>query len=377
MAGKNGLSKQLWAEQWAVDASVKADSIESQLNQALAVRPPDAKTTVTTDAIMKLIDRSRSVTTRDRRRRGLKDSWRGTSVGQAYQSLHAAEILLLDVLPDAEVDAMVPQLMARAAEVLARDDPRWVALESLPDLEPDARRAYLRNLLALIYGAADQAYVRVRDFRNVLYTSAALIAVLMVGLCVAVSIRPDGLPFCFTPGSTLPDPTTGDAVQVCPSGQDGPTSADVFIIAGLGLLGGALAAAFSIRHLRGTSLPYDVPVALAMLKVPSGSLTAVAGILLLGGGFVPGLSELDTQRQILAYALVFGYAQQIATRLIDERAQRILEAVPTKPEPGPSPAPPRREAGEPGAGLDSDSLPRRSRGRSSAIPPVKVPPVKE
>lgn len=49
-------------------------------------------------------------------------------------------------------------------------------------------------------------------------------------------------------------------------------------------------------------------------KVPAGALTAVAGILLLGGEFVPGLSELDSQRQILAYALVLGYAQQPATR---------------------------------------------------------------
>ncbi len=102
------------------------------------------------------------------------------------------------------------------------------------------------------------------------------------------------------------------------------------IVAGLGLLGGALGAAFAIRKLRGSSTPYDVPTALALLKVPSGALTAVAGVLLLGGGFVPGLSELDSQRQILAYALVFGYAQQLATRFIDDRAQSILQSVPSK-----------------------------------------------
>ena len=51
-----------------------------------------------------------------------------------------------------------------------------------------------------------------------------------------------------------------------------------------------------------SAAPYDVPFALALLKVPTGALTAVTGILLLGGGFVPGFSELDTQRQILAYA---------------------------------------------------------------------------
>jgi hypothetical protein len=39
---------------------------------------------------------------------------------------------------------------------------------------------------------------------------------------------------------------------------------------------------------------------------------------------------LDTQRQILAYALVFGYAQQLATRFLDERATTLLAEVPSK-----------------------------------------------
>ena|SRR6476659_4217296 len=54
-----------------------------------------------------------------------------------------------------------------------------------------------------------------------------------------------------------------------------------------------LASELATRNIRGTSLPYDVPLALAFLKVPMGALAAVVGILLLGGGFVPGLSELD------------------------------------------------------------------------------------
>ena len=109
-----------------------------------------------------------------------------------------------------------------------------------------------------------------------------------------------------------------------------PSGADVWIIAGLGLLGGGLASAVSVRKIASSAAPYDVPLALALLKVPTGALTALAGILLLGGGFVPGLSELDTQRQILAYALVFGYAQQLATRFLDERATTLLAEVPSK-----------------------------------------------
>src|SRR4029453_11082391 len=114
---------------------------------------------------------------------------------------------------------------------------------------------------------------------------------------------------------------------------DGPSPRDVIIVIGLGLLGGALAGAFAIRKVSGTSTPYDLPLALAVLKLPIGALTAATGILLLGGGFVPGFSELDSQRQILAYALLFGYAQQLATRYLDNRATSLLAEVPSKHTP--------------------------------------------
>ena len=140
-------------------------------------------------------------------------------------------------------------------------------------------------------------------------------------------------------------------------------------------VGGALAAAFAIRNLRGTSIPYDVPLALAFLKVPIGSLTAVAAILLLGGGFVPGLSELDSQRQILAYALVFGYAQQLVTQLIDKQAQSLMNAVPSKDPDGTQPSHPAPPASPttspPPAPAENDIEPlqtsrRTRRGRSAA-----------
>jgi hypothetical protein len=49
------------------------------------------------------------------------------------------------------------------------------------------------------------------------------------------------------------------------------------------------------------------------------------GLLLARGNFVPGLSALDSSAQIIAWALVFGYAQQLLTRLVDNQAQSVLE----------------------------------------------------
>jgi hypothetical protein len=162
-----------------------------------------------------------------------------------------------------------------------------------------------------------------------------------------VAIFPDAIPLCFKPGVTTAATSTQAAQQlfsVCPSGdlpQQQPEAGDILIVAGLGAIGGALGALVAIRNLRGTSTPYSVATALAILKGPSGAMTAIIGMLLLAGGFVPGLTNLDSQRQILAYALVFGIAQQLVTRVADDRAQQLLNQLPSKdPQGQPAQVPP-------------------------------------
>ena len=95
----------------------------------------------------------------------------------------------------------------------------------------------------------------------------------------------------------------------------------------VGLTAAAVAAAAAIRGIRGSSERYGLPVALAALKLPTGAITAFLGLLLMRGQFVPGLSALDTSAQILAWALVFGYAQQLFTRLVDRQGQTVLDSV--------------------------------------------------
>ena len=68
-------------------------------------------------------------------------------------------------------------------------------------------------------------------------------------------------------------------------------------------------------------------MALVALKLPTGALTALLGLLLINGGFIPGLSALDSSGQILASALVFGAAQQLVTGLVDKKAQSVLDSV--------------------------------------------------
>ena len=104
---------------------------------------------------------------------------------------------------------------------------------------------------------------------------------------------------------------------------------DIAVVELVGLVAAALASAAALRNAEGTSTPYSLPAALAVVKLPSGALTAVLGILLIRGAFIPGLSSLDTSGQIIAWAVIFGYAQQVFTRFVDQRAKGVLDAVGT------------------------------------------------
>jgi hypothetical protein len=64
--------------------------------------------------------------------------------------------------------------------------------------------------------------------------------------------------------------------------------------------------------------------------MPAGAMVAVSGMILLTGNFVPGFSAIDKQGQMLAYALVFGFAQQLFTQMIDHRAEKLVSNIPSK-----------------------------------------------
>ncbi|RSM53716.1 hypothetical protein DMB66_38595 [Actinoplanes sp. ATCC 53533] len=335
-----------------MQVSVEADRIEHRMRAATAdaLTGPEA---VSKAAVERHLTRAREACRcRSKlKRRGLRDKWRGTSVESAYMHLHAAKIFLVDLLPGPEFEAVVPDVTTRLAMVLDRNDPRRLeAEELLRRSRRKQRRAALKQAMETVYDAADEEYIRLRDFRNILLLTAMAIALLTGILVAAVALSPAAIPLCFEPGVTtseIAQQPVPQLMSVCPSGdRQEPTGGDILIVAGLGAVGGLVGATVGIRNLRGSSTPYPVSTALAVLKVPAGALSAIIGVLLLSGAFVPGLSNLDNQRQILAYALVFGIAQQLVTRVADDRAQQILAHLPSKESPAPpEPLPVKLSAG--------------------------------
>lgn len=291
----------------------------------------------------------------------VRSAWGGSSIERAAGNLEAVEAHLLRLAPEEYVRGEMASIKAYVCRYLPKDDPRRQGIEELAQAPPKRKLGAVEReaIIAAYHAASSQRrreLMRVRSFRNVLLVAAFVLMVVVIGLGILGSLRPDTIPLCF-------EPETGDGEKVvCPTAEtdveegddidhlieETVSGWDVWIVMIIGLIAAAVATAFALRGIRGTSTPYSLPVALALLKLPTGALTAVVGLVLMRGGFVPGLSALDTSAQILSWAVVFGYAQQLFTRLVDEQAHAVLEDVggrgpagdrPTSSTATPAPAP--------------------------------------
>lgn len=275
----------------------------------------------------------------------------GTIAGAAQQrtlgNLDAVEATLLRLAPDSFVRGEMPSLQAHINRFLPVSDPRR---ERVSDLARKARAEALTEsergaVVAALHAANTQRrrdLLRVRSFRNVMFSVAAVLVPLAAALALFGLARPTAIPLCFYPEERAmvvcptatqpvktPNPTAGNPQAV---DLDGPIAqavrpGDILLIEIIGLIAAIVASTVSLRNVRGTSTPYSLAVALALVKIPLGALTAVLGLVLMAGGFVPGLSALDSSAQILAWGLVFGFSQQLLTRLVDQRANALLENV--------------------------------------------------
>jgi hypothetical protein len=316
-----------------------------------------------------------------------------TGVARAFGHIDAAEVSMLRLAPATYVIGQLPSLLAQARSHLPEHDPRLERMEALATahgpsgsvlapaapaapVTPATRRKSARYarvpitpppdcgvtlcqadrdaiLSAHRAGAMEgrREIARVRSFRNILLLAALALTIGALGLIVVAVLQCQAIPLCFsaqnsvvcpleasqvtktkTPSNPAVSPTQGASPRVdeADAAERRATSSwDIPLIELLGLLGAALAGARALRALRGTSTPFGLPIAVIVLKLPAGALTAVLGLLLLRGEFVPGFSALDTPGQILAWGVALGYAQQIFTRLIDEKAQNVLEEVGT------------------------------------------------
>ena len=279
--------------------------------------------------------------------------WGNSSLVQrAMGNLDAAEAQLLNFAPTAYVIGQLPSLLHHVQRHLIADDPRRQELERIASQKVHAEQladmidSERGRIVTAVRGASSAALReqrRVASFRNALVATTLVMTLLAAGVAIMGLFAPTAVPLCFEPekgAQTVVVCPTAQSVLLQTGQQSGPTAPDVddvvartaqrtdlLVIELIGLTAAAVAAATSIRGIRGSSEPYGLPVALAALKLPTGAITAFLGLLFMRGQFIPGLTALDTSAQILGWAIIFGYSQELFTRFVDQQGHAVLNTV--------------------------------------------------
>ncbi len=322
---------------WREEALLRAAELQSLLSSLVQVseRSPQQ-----VDVLVAAASEHIGVATDTAVGRSVGPWWRRllTSLQQerAYGHLAQAEAVLLRLAPEPYVRAQVRLLVARVRR-LPLGDARRTFVEYLvrrPGDQP-LSEGDRENLIAAVLvadAAGRREIVRVRSMRNLLALIAAVLFTLATALALAGLARPQWLPVCYVPGDrvvcvtdTVPVAFGFDEVDDLIRATAGPV--DLLIVELAGLLGAALSAARLVRRFPGRSIPYNPVVTLMLVKLPIGALTAVLGLLMIGAGFIPGFTALDSAGQILAWAVIFGFAQQLFTKPLDDQVLHMLSSV--------------------------------------------------
>ena len=207
--------------------------------------------------------------------------WSGNCIEAAFRNAHNAEATLAVLYNASELRAEIPEAVRRARESLRPGDPVRDVAQRLLDSRIQNRVRSATDLSRVVeagHAAADRQRSRLRTFRNVLLTGIIIATLLLSGVIGLAAWRPSLIPLCFVQNPPPSDlflpniscPTRSLRVTNSVISADVPSRLDFFVVAVLGLLGGALSAALFIRDLYSNATPYNISVPLAILKLPRG-----------------------------------------------------------------------------------------------------------
>jgi hypothetical protein len=235
----------------------------------------------------------------------------------AISRMQAADAALATLLTDSMFWGELPRIKETVQSYLPPDDPRRLWVENFRGQVwkhriSVAERHRFESALRGAYVTHGFNRGRLRSFNKILVVSAFVFMALTVILAILGAIWP----------STLTCVNVAGSRPICPL-RTCDTRGDVFIIELMGVIGAAVASVASLSRSQRVEDPYKVQVAQAVLKVSLGGVTAVLGLLLLS---VTPTVHPGTKWEILAYAVVFGYSQQVFTRLIDSKGDELQRA---------------------------------------------------
>lgn len=280
-------------------------------------------------------------------------------VAAAQMHVNSARTMWLRTLPPEELVPHLPDLFAIIKQHLPADDTRRIAAE---EAARDLQQAHSTDHdaagrhrwwtvtrggdhsalsfpgLSAVLDAVDAAReaslkerLRAVNFARLVWLVTFGLFCLAFGIAVVGGIWKSAAPLCFTPENLSRQAVACPSRSVSPPPPGAPGSVaspgDYAIVEIAGLTAACIAAASALRKVRGVSTSFGIPVALALLKLPTGAIVAVLGLVLLRGEFIPGLSALDSSGQIIAWAVLLGYSQELFTNFVDRQGREVLEGV--------------------------------------------------
>jgi hypothetical protein len=251
--------------------------------------------------------------------------WNGDRTERAYSALHRADAgflaLASDELLRPRAGMMLGQLPSTASQLGAVHLASYQTLlttVAFPKADPPpALTGATRSALIGCSDALDQAlgaqHYRVRSYRNLLLATAAGLMALYLLLSIAGALDPAFFSLCAKGAS---------GHTSCPSGH-AASPWDVFLLGFAGLVGGSVGALILLLNVKVSGGPFTLPIAQAALKLPAGAVIALVGLFVLQHGSL-GVLMPQAGDALVAWALLFGVAQQALTRIIDKRANDLV-----------------------------------------------------
>jgi len=357
--------KRSFRHPWQAQVLTRAEELQFVLDVVVVKEGLTAAEEVGIAELRDQLERAKAIARSRVRRWGLwsvRELRQASAVERAYGLLDSVEISILRLADSRYVIGQLPSLLAQVRSHLPIGDERLRRLESIalrypiprgPDdpcdreLCDDERNAVIAAMRASALEARREL-ARVRNLANMFRAVAVVLVLGVIGLGAVGFLYKEAIPLCFTPDDkAVVCPLSGSSEILTAPPPGGSVAAerdeglvtfytrrtssrgDILIVELLGFLAAVIAGARGLRQLEGTSTPFDLPLASAILKLPTGAITAVIGLVLMRGGFVPGLSALDNSAQILAWAVIFGFSQELFTRFADTQAQAVLGKVGT------------------------------------------------
>lgn len=180
----------------------------------------------------------------------------------------------------------------------------------------DEERALLRDIQRDLHDHDRKYQTLARRFARALVVSTFVLAVVAIALPVATRYLHLDL-------ITIVNAVTRDASK--DKHLPAVTWHDMAEVEIWGAVGALVSWIVAIRSgVRPRAGDEGLSVSQLALKLPAGSLTAAFAVLLVQADVVPVLRSIDP-RQVGAYSVLFGFAQEAVTRLIDRQAASLLE----------------------------------------------------